>query len=174
MSFITHLIHLWNYEPIWKIVAITSVPIIALMCCHVKLKKKTIYVISVVSVAGLSIGILYLTVLSRNLGSASEIDLVPFSFVVRGMVAPTVFREYWMNVYLFIPLGLMLPVILKDRYWLVIMIGLVFSLLIELIQFIFALGLCETDDAIANTLGCTIGVVIFRGAMEIKRRFGIE
>ena len=36
-----------------------------------------------------------------------------------------------------------------------------FSMMIELVQFVFGLGLCETDDVIFNTLGAAFGTLAF-------------
>lgn len=62
------------------------------------------------------------------------------------------------NVVLFIPLGVALSVMNKWDVKRATTVGLMASLLIETIQFTFALGTFECDDLIHNTLGAVIGV----------------
>lgn len=67
-----------------------------------------------------------------------------------------------LNVALFIPVGFLLGPGFKGINWKnVLLIGLGLSFLIELLQFIFIRGLCETDDLIHNVLGCAIGFGIY-------------
>lgn len=67
-----------------------------------------------------------------------------------------------LNVALFIPIGLLLGLGFKEITWKnALLFGLVVSISIELLQFIFKRGLCETDDLIHNLLGCIIGFAIY-------------
>ena len=56
------------------------------------------------------------------------------------------------------------------------MIGAGFSILIELLQFIFKRGFAEFDDVFHNVLGCAIGfgvyVLIARLVMHIRGKKG--
>ena len=65
-----------------------------------------------------------------------------------------------MNVFLFVPLGLSLPFVL-GRGWLprftTIVVALAISAGIEYLQYRYALGRCEVDDVIMNTLGASVG-----------------
>lgn len=67
------------------------------------------------------------------------------------------FLENIGNVVLFIPLGVALSVVNKWDVKRVAGVGLLTSLLIEVLQFTFALGTFECDDLIHNTLGAVIG-----------------
>ena len=44
-----------------------------------------------------------------------------------------------------------------------------FSMKIELVQFVFGLGLCETDDVIFNTLGAAFGTLAFVCSRRLKK-----
>lgn len=58
------------------------------------------------------------------------------------------------NIAFFIPFGALLPV----KNWKAVLItAIVFSVLIELVQYIGGFGLAELDDVICNTLGAMIG-----------------
>ena len=63
------------------------------------------------------------------------------------------------NIIFFIPFGLLLPV---KRWWIVLIVAVMFSTLIELVQFIGGYGLAELDDVICNSLGAVIGFGIMR------------
>ena len=68
-----------------------------------------------------------------------------------------IYFEVRANILLFIPIGFLLPLVVKKMplLW-----GIGFSLLIEIIQFITRRGTCETDDVISNTIGLLIGYAI--------------
>lgn len=69
------------------------------------------------------------------------------------------FNQMFCNVLLFIPFGLLLKLLgLNTR--LILLIGFTFSCSIELLQYLFKLGLCELDDVFHNTLGTLIGLYI--------------
>ena len=98
--------------------------------------------------------VLWITLFSR-IGDGYRRFLLPFhSYVeiLKGEWRPLL--ENIGNIALFIPLGVALQSIgVKD----VKKAGLLASLLIEVLQFTFALGTFECDDLIHNTLGAVIG-----------------
>ena len=67
------------------------------------------------------------------------------------------------NILLFIPIGLLFPVVARKRKWYwTIGVGFSFSLLIETIQLITSLGYFDPDDIMLNTLGMTIGFGLWK------------
>lgn len=81
---------------------------------------------------------------------------------------PSLLKEIILNILLFIPMGYMLPFtwpkLVKRHHlpWKVVFIGFGVSLLTELMQLVFHLGLFEFDDIFNNTLGCIIGALIYK------------
>ena len=70
------------------------------------------------------------------------------------------------NIAFFIPFGALLPV----KNWKAVFItAVVFSVLIEFVQYIGGYGLAELDDVICNTLGAMIGFWIWTGWMRVMR-----
>ena len=77
---------------------------------------------------------------------------------------------YMLNVALFVPLGVLLPLVwrvLSVRR--AVAIGFLASLVVELIQFILVISVtsgrvADVDDLIANTLGTLLGYAAFRTA----------
>lgn len=73
-----------------------------------------------------------------------------------------------LNVLMFVPFGLLLGCGFGKTTWQnVIAAGVGLSVLIELLQFIFKRGLCETDDVLHNVIGCMIGYSIFRFLLRL-------
>lgn len=68
-----------------------------------------------------------------------------------------------LNVILFVPFGLLLGCGFRGISWKkVLLIGLGISFSIELLQYIFNRGFCETDDLIHNILGCILGFAVYK------------
>lgn len=101
------------------------------------------------------------TVLFRTSGSEPYgVVLVPFNslkYAFQGNEEG--FRTCFMNMLLFYPFGCLffgINKIKKHKGIIYFCIGLLISLLIETLQYIFNLGLAETDDLIFNTSGVII------------------
>lgn len=112
--------------------------------------------------------ILWITLLSR-IGGGYRGFLLPFhsyKLILAGEWRPLL--ENIGNIALFIPLGVALKWSgVKD----VKKAGLLASLLIEVLQFTFALGTFECDDLIHNTLGAVIGAwCVGKIGGEIRQR----
>ena len=109
--------------------------------------------------------LVHITVVSRGETANRELILRPFfSFYLARTMNWDFYREMLMNVFLFFPLGLMLPFGLsgwKRPVLRAVLIGLLISVCIETIQYFFALGWPETDDVIMNTLGVLAGSLSF-------------
>lgn len=98
--------------------------------------------------------ILYMTILSRTAGRR-RMSLRPFASY-RYFFTDNYFRHQVINnILLFIPLGIILSQ-LRPRRSTARLIPCI-SLGVEILQFVTARGLFETDDLIGNTLGGLIG-----------------
>lgn len=109
-------------------------------------------------------GILYRTILSRAGDDARKILLVPFAGYDYFNIGEEYYRMLIMNALLFVPLGMSLPFLIEGRRGLgkhpvfgTIILGFIFSLAIEIFQYIFSFGTSEADDLIMNTIGTAIG-----------------
>lgn len=70
-----------------------------------------------------------------------------------------------MNVVVFIPVGLLLGIALKQMtWWKALLIGCSISVIIESLQFLFKRGFSEVDDVMHNTVGCLIGWLMVKGS----------
>ena len=103
---------------------------------------------------------------SFNISSVFEhqhrsLNLIPFAApaLVNGAIN---YREIIYNCLVFIPFGLLLHVNFKKVGFLAKLVSiLVFSLSVELIQFIFAIGATDITDVITNTFGGFLGLKIY-------------
>lgn len=108
---------------------------------------------------GAAAAVFYMTVYTRGEGTGEAV-LVPFQSFQAAKVQPELYRAMLMNVFLFVPLGLTLPFVLGKGWipgFLTVLAGLAFSAGIEYLQYRYALGWCEVDDVIMNTLGAFLG-----------------
>ena len=105
-------------------------------------------------------------VIFRGADSERGYNLIPFwSYWDYGEQSyfMEMFGEIILNVLLFVPIGFLAGCGL-ERMTLkkVLFLGGGLSVFIELLQFIFKKGFCETDDVIHNVLGCMIGYGLWR------------
>lgn len=74
----------------------------------------------------------------------------------------TMSTQVIMNVVSFVPIGFLLGYSFpKMKWWSVMIVGGIISLLIETSQFVFKRGLAEFDDIFHNVLGYMIGYGLF-------------
>ncbi len=134
-----------------------------------KLPKKSEKAVRIINIMLLLIsifGIIYITLMHRD-GEKHEIYLVPFHGIIEALNEKDVYRSMLMNVFLFVPFGMLAPFALSDKFKpkrriiATICIAAVFSALIEIFQYVFGIGRCETDDILCNTAGAAIGTLSF-------------
>ncbi len=128
-----------------------------------------------------AVGILWITVGERSVGlltgsrppyAVPQLNLTPFWSYAKFDQADMRWQVY-MNVFLFIPFGFMLPWCSErfQKLWKVLLISAAFSVLTEIVQYVLRIGLCETDDVIHNTLGGALGYGYWRLLNRIQARF---
>ncbi|MCT4544748.1 MAG: VanZ family protein [Vallitalea sp.] len=73
------------------------------------------------------------------------------------------------NIFAFIPFGFFVPTLfIKTRCFIkVILISGLLSLLVELMQYKFAVGTFDVDDIILNTIGGFVGYIVFKICFNI-------
>lgn len=103
---------------------------------------------------------------SWDLHGAHNYNFIPFSEESLSYVL--------LNILLFIPMGVFLPVNLnrrKRKLWIIVLIVFVISLGIEFMQFSFAGRLADIDDVLANTFGSAVGYGIYRAFSVLGKRY---
>ena len=127
------------------------------------------------------LGNLFFTILSRDMGSGTYLELRPLQSYVRmfrtvetdfenvsGLFA-LLFQDItgWagivLNILLYLPMGYLLTMLFpRRRAWQIILVGCLCSVATEVAQYVLAIGWCEMDDLLHNTLGTALGVQLLR------------
>ena len=116
------------------------------------------------------LGVLHFTLTGRNMGMR-QVNLTPF-WTYAHFSDPQYRWEVYMNVFLFVPFGFLLAFAARRSFRQALLIGLIFSVCIEAIQYLFGMGFCETDDVFHNTLGTALGYGYCKALEWLKRRYG--
>ena len=114
------------------------------------------------------------TVVFRVEGKATGLALMPFwsYFSYFSGADDTLLGENLMNIFVFIPVGMLLCLVYPNiSAKKIIVIGSLLSISIEISQFVFKRGLCEADDVIHNSLGCFLGYIIVYIIQFARRNF---
>ncbi len=101
-----------------------------------------------------------------------RVNLVPFVKLFDYEIRRELILNLIGNVGMFIPSGIVLPVIYKrlDSFWKVIAAGAMISLCIEIIQLPFSVRASDVDDLILNTLGVAVGYAVYALVQKQKKR----
>lgn len=87
-----------------------------------------------------------------------SLNLIPFVTLGQTGLSETV-----SNVLTFIPFGLLLGVNFKKTgLWRLLLVVVGFSLVVETLQFLLAIGTTDATDLVTNTLGGLLGLVLYR------------
>lgn len=118
------------------------------------------------------------TLIFRPVAGHREIRLKPFwSYQLAFNSYPSLIMlwEVLLNIFLFIPIGLLLGMIFPQlKWWKIFLFGSVLSAVIEMSQYFFCKGLCETDDVINNSLGTLIGFFLCKIMLLMMGRFSLS
>ena len=121
-------------------------------------------------------GIVYLAFLIRQPGDVGRVNNIPFWALKRAvrLVGPAIFSgirivnkvlfmDVILNFLLFIPFGIMFPVLLPKPSAPVFTVpaGFLASLCIEAVQYFTRLGTADVDDLINNTAGALAGLILY-------------
>lgn len=94
---------------------------------------------------------------------ARALELVPFDMFFSGKHWFYPLFETLGNISMFVPFGLMLYMVLPRsrprRILTVVVAGFLFSLAIEVAQYVFSVGRTDIDDLICNTIGAYVGAL---------------
>ncbi len=119
--------------------------------------------------------------LSREILIANRdtyLNLVPFKTISRYFEYFSYFKLWdWIsnilgNVFLFIPVGLLLSLMIGSRHKLLITVGIsLFVVLnIEVTQHYFGLGVFDVDDIILNLFGVVLGFIGYKSVRHLTDR----
>ena len=100
----------------------------------------------------------------RGIEFSPEFNLIPFT--------NTALITFNLNILLFIPFGLLLPIATKVKsFGKVILMGFLTSLLIELMQLGIGGRITDVNDLMTNTFGCLIGYGIYKIIERLRTNY---
>jgi glycopeptide antibiotics resistance protein len=100
--------------------------------------------------------------------AGKDLNLIPLAMLTPGDLSTSL-----LNILLMIPFGFGLPSITNLRMKKIVVIGALFSFVIELLQFLTGklaqttFRIADINDVIFNTLGVVIGYILFVGFVRI-------
>lgn len=101
------------------------------------------------------------------------VNVIPFNTIV-GFIkkmnnstinTSIVFQNIFANLLMFVPMGMILPVLFKNKFnklWKILIFIICLVFIIEIMQFLTFCGSADIDDLILNTAGCIIGYAIIK------------
>ena len=92
-----------------------------------------------------------------NMDHLRSINLIPFHYDEE---TNSHFSEVIENILIFVPLGVYLRILGKHSLF-AVACGAIFSLLLEIAQYILGIGATDITDLMMNTLGAVVGVLIY-------------
>lgn len=110
------------------------------------------------------LAVLFITLLSRQGQHNTSVVLELELFQALQTRDAAVLRHILENAALFVPLGILLPMVhrsLRSGWW-ALLGGAAVSTMIETTQLMLAMGQCDINDILANTLGAVVGYGLFR------------
>lgn len=115
-----------------------------------------------------AIVLVQIALLSREPGSRTAMDLIPFSTWGSTNQCHAYVIE---NIIMFLPMGVLLPMMFRPmcKVWGLAIATFVISMGIEVTQFITQRGYFQTDDIIMNVLGGVIGFYLFRTVKQVYK-----
>lgn len=135
---------------------------------HFKPRKydKTAGIINRIMLLVSVLGIVYIT-LFREGTHGREVYLMPFHILSEAVGETDFYRSMLMNIFLFVPFGIFAPFSLpkklktNKKILITVLTAVILSVSVELMQYVFCKGRCETDDVLCNAAGAVIGSVSY-------------
>lgn len=87
-------------------------------------------------------------------------------------MSPSLIRNIILNILMFVPLGVFLPLYTSklDKIYKVISIGFLITLIIEIVQYTTGFGIFEIADLLNNTTGVLIGYGLYKSYCNIRNK----
>ena len=108
-------------------------------------------------------------IISSGVITERSFNLIPFKTIweylsrENRISVPRVVQNLLGNMIIFVPYGLYLQVLLKNKsVWKILLIVLLTSLAVEILQFAFMRGAADVDDLLLNLCGGLLGIGMYR------------
>lgn len=148
---------------------------LSLICYSIQPYKKRLKYSSLLILLGYISLVICSTLILRESFDDYRYELIPFwSYYAYVHRDSQLLTQIYLNILLFVPIGLLLGISLNHKGVIrILFIGVEISFLIECCQLIFKKGIFEFDDMFHNTLGCLIGYLIYKIAKLLINKIGL-
>ena len=103
-----------------------------------------------------------------KLGFADKPNFIPFKTITAYVGNVQTINDWFgknlaVNIIMFMPCGFLTPLFLKrNRIWHIIVLGIIVSVIVEMLQAVLGVGTVDIDDVILNTTGLLLGFGIYK------------
>lgn len=159
----------------WMLILVTLS--VVLLARHIWKNRDTMKIVMAIGFILWFLVVLYLTLFSRfGVNQNASVEMTPFRGIVEALEQRSLepLTHAFLNVLLFVPFGYLLPASnpqALSRAGFAVFGGLLVSTVIEGLQMILGLGMCDIDDVIANALGAIIGYILYRLWRQIQKNW---
>jgi len=105
--------------------------------------------------------IIVATIIVRSPSAERDVVLTPFISFKEALTNDFWDFEIKANILMFIPFGFLLSMVINRLNSIPLLVGFIFSVTIEFVQYFTHRGVFEIDDIITNFMGILIGFIIF-------------
>lgn len=136
-------------------------------------KNKALWILSTLllySVMFFYLLLLFLLLFKKAaVGTKESVNLVPFETIGRYLSKNTLAHSFAVNnllgnILIFIPFGVYITLFNRHKkIYINTCIIMLVSVLVEVLQYLFGVGIMDIDDVILNTIGGFIGIIIYKG-----------
>lgn len=99
-----------------------------------------------------------------------RMNLIPFVNLTDYETRSSMLLNIIGNSAMFIPTGILTPLLYKRKFFGTVLSGFLISFIIEIIQLPFAVRCSDVDDLILNTAGCLVGYGIYALVKWIRKK----
>ena len=79
------------------------------------------------------------------------------------------------NIIMFMPCGFLTPLFLKrNEIWHILIVGIILSVIVEMLQALLGVGTVDIDDVILNTVGLLLGFGIYKLIYSVAQKNSLE
>lgn len=145
-----------------------------------KMIRKGSWVLFLIYMAVMAYFLFFSEALHRTGGTLYQYNLTLFQEIKRGFwcLENGNFQYFFLNVVLnvaaFVPFGFILPIISSKNRKLfnIFLLSLEATLIIEILQLVFQVGIFDVDDIFMNTVGGTLGYLLYAVCHWLLRKQG--
>ncbi len=131
-------------------------------------KQRLVILLCFISYISLLFYLLFLSSYRTSVQGQIAYNIIPFKTISSylhhfgGIRVSMITDNFFGNIAAFLPFGFLLPLLREGlSFSKIILYSFLFSLCIEITQFVFRVGAFDVDDMILNTAGGTLGYSVF-------------